>query len=64
MLIGAIAGTAFLGLGAAFLYGIADMGWPYSLFNVFWFLWLLGIPAVPVASAWWTYRRVRGKIQT
>ncbi|HVQ63446.1 MAG TPA: hypothetical protein VMT78_02855, partial [Terriglobia bacterium] len=38
ILIGAIAGTAFWVFGAAFLYGIADMGWPYSLFNVFWFL--------------------------
>ena len=58
--IGAAAGTGFYLFGGGFIMGAAHMDWPVPMFMVFYVVWLIGLPVIPIATAWLTYRKARG----
>ena len=59
LIVYAVAAAGFLIIGSGFVWGAAH-NWSNSMFVATYVLFLIGLLVVPIAAAYWTYRRIRG----
>jgi cell shape-determining protein MreD len=63
LIVGLMIAIGFYVFGGAFVMGAAHMDWPYPLFMVVYVGFLVGLPVVPMATAYLIYRRTRDGVR-